>query len=251
MTRQKITLHKSKDGPRQLVGGHLTFTKQPTRSTMSDASLIMRSVYPFEPDLLTELDLVVQARTVDPGTVLIEPGQPMRYVPIVLAGRIKIIRPDENSGELLLYYLNPADSCALSMGSLLSGEASPIMAIVEEKAQILMIPVEQAERWMGQYTSWRKFVFQTYQKRFDNLLQTLDWVAFRQLDERLLAYLHQKAALVGGRHLYVTHETIARDLHTSREVISRLLKQLERRGWVSIARNKISLTSPSLQQPTV
>ena len=161
----------------------------------------------------------------------------------MLEGSIKIIRPDEDSGELLLYYLNSADSCALSMSSLLSGEVSPIMAVVEEKAQILMIPVEQAESWLGQYASWRKFVFQTYQKRFDNLLQTLDWIAFRQLDERLLAYLNQKATLVGGRHLYVTHEHIARDLHTSREVISRLLKQLERRGWVRISRNKISLHS--------
>lgn len=207
----------------------------------------VRSVYPFEPDLLVELYLVAHLRTVDAGTVLMEPGQPIRYVPIVLEGSIKIIRPDEDSGELLLYYLHPADSCALSMGSLLSGEASPILAIVEEKARILMIPVERAESWLGQYASWRKFVFQTYQKRFDNLLQTLDWVAFRQLDERLLAYLNQKAALTGGRHVYVTHEHIARDLHTSREVVSRLLKQLERRGWVTVARNKISLHSQRLQ----
>ncbi|GAB3795652.1 Crp/Fnr family transcriptional regulator [Spirosoma humi] len=213
---------------------------------MPAVSLTVRSVYPFEPDLLAELDLVAQFRTVDAGTVLIEPGQPMQYVPIVLDGSVKIIRPDENSGELLLYYLNPADSCALSMSSLLSGDGSPILAVVEEKAKILMIPVAQAESWLGRYASWRKFVFQTYQKRFDNLLQTLDWVAFRQLDERLLAYLNQKATLAGGRHLYVTHETIARDLHTSREVISRLLKQLERRGWVTVARNKISLPS---QQP--
>ncbi|RYF60759.1 MAG: Crp/Fnr family transcriptional regulator [Cytophagaceae bacterium] len=213
---------------------------------MPDISLTIRSVYAFEPDLLAELDVISHFRTVDAGAVLMEPGQPMQYVPIVLTGSIRITRPDEDSGELLLYYLNAADSCALSMSSLLSGEASPILAVVEEKAQILMIPVERAESWLGQYASWRKFVFQTYQKRFDNLLQTLDGVAFRQLDERLLAYLNQKASLVGGRHVYITHENIARDLHTSREVVSRLLKQLERRGWVSIARNKISLHSQHL-----
>ncbi|GAB3771170.1 Crp/Fnr family transcriptional regulator [Spirosoma horti] len=214
---------------------------------MLDIPLAVRSVHPFEPDLLAELELVAHLRAADTGTVLMEPGQPMRYIPIVLKGSIKIVRPDEDSGELLLYYLNPADSCALSMSSLLSGEDSPILAIVEEKAHILMIPAERAESWLGRYASWRKFVFQTYQKRFDNLLQTLDWVAFRQLDERLLAYLNQKAAHAGGRHVYITHETIARDLHTSREVISRLLKQLERRGWVTIARNKISLHSQQLQ----
>ncbi len=208
---------------------------------MIKTALASRLLYPFEPALLDQLEQVAQLRTVESGTVLMEPGQPIRHVPIVLEGSIKIMRPDEDAGELLLYYLNPTDSCALSISSLLSGETSPILAVVEERAQILMIPVEHAEVWMGQYTSWRKFVFQTYQKRFDNLLQTLDLVAFRQMDERLLTYLNQKVQLTGGRHLYITHEDIAHDLNTSREVISRLLKQLERLGRVSLARNKISL----------
>lgn len=199
--------------------------------------------FPFEPDLLTAINETGQLRTIEAGTVLMEPGLPMLYIPIVLSGSVKIMRPDEDAGELLLYYLNPADSCALSMSSLLSGEASSILAVVEEKAQILMIPVERAEDWMGRYPTWRQFVFHTYQKRFDDLLQTLDSVAFRQLDERLLTYLNQKATLAGGRHLYITHETIARDLNTSREVISRLLKQLEKRGHVQLSRNKISLVS--------
>ncbi len=198
-------------------------------------------LFPFEPELLAELDAVAQVRQFDAGTVLMEPGQPMLYIPIVLSGSIKIMRPDDDAGELLLYYLNPSDSCALSISSVLSGDTSPILAVVEERADVLMIPIKSAEDWMGRYDSWRQFVFQTYQKRFDDLLQTLDSVAFRQLDERLLAYLDQKAQLAGGRHLYLTHEDIARDLNTSREVISRLLKQLERLGRVSLSRNKISL----------
>ncbi len=198
-------------------------------------------LFPFEPELLAELSAVAQVRQFETGAVLMEPGQPMLYVPIVLSGSIKIMRPDDDAGELLLYYLNPSDSCALSISSMLSGDTSPVLAIVEERAEVLMVPIERAEDWMGRYASWRRFVFETYQKRFDNLLQTLDSVAFRQLDERLLAYLDQKAQLAGGRHLYLTHEDIARDLHTSREVISRLLKQLERLGRVSLSRNKISL----------
>ena len=208
--------------------------------------LATRLDYPFEPALLAQLEQVAQLRTVEPGTVMMEPGQAIRYVPIVLEGSVKIMRPDEDAGELLLYYLNPTDACALSISSLLSGETSPILAIVEERAQILMIPVEYAERWMGQYPGWRKFVFQTYWKRFDNLLQTLDLVAFRQLDERLLTYLSQKAKLARGHHIYITHEDIAHDLHTSREVISRLLKQLERLGQISLSRNKISLLTRQL-----
>ena len=208
---------------------------------MVHATLATRLTFPFEPNLLAEIEQVATLRISETGTILMEPGQPIRYVPIVLEGSVKIMRPDEDAGELLLYYLNPTDACALSISSLLSGEVSPILAIVEERAQILMIPIQSTESWMGQYPSWRKFVFQTYQKRFDNLLYTLDLVAFRQLDERLLVYLAQKVQLTGGHHLYMTHDDIAYDLNTSREVISRLLKQLERRGQVSLSRNKISL----------
>ena len=214
---------------------------------MVNTPLTTRLTYPFEPALLAQIEQVAQLRTVEPGTVMMEPGQAIRHVPIVLEGSVKIMRPNEDAGELLLYYLNPTDSCALSISGLLSGENSPILAIVEEWAQILMIPVEYAESWMGQYPSWRKFVFQTYQKRFDNLLQIFDLVAFRQLDERLLTYLARKVQLTGGHHLYITHEDIAYDLNTSREVISRLLKQLERLGRVSLARNKISLLPKQLR----
>lgn len=205
--------------------------------------LTARLTYPFETALLTELEQVARVLTVDAGEVLMQPGQPIHYVPIVLEGSIKIMRPADDAGELLLYYLNPADSCALSLSSLLNGENSPILAVVEEKAQVLMVPVAWADDWMSRYATWRAFVFQTYQKRFDNLLQTLDSVAFRQLDERLLTYLAQKSQQTGGRHLYITHEDIARDLNTSREVISRLLKQLERLGRVNLSRNKISLVN--------
>jgi CRP/FNR family transcriptional regulator, anaerobic regulatory protein len=198
----------------------------------------------FEPALLAELEQVAQHRTAEAGDVLMEPGQVIRYVPIVLKGTIKIMRPDDEGHELLLYYLNASDSCALSLSSLLTGETSPIRAVADDKSELLMVPVERANAWMGQYASWRTFVFQTYQRRFDDLLGTLDAVAFRQLDERLVAYLDGRAKLVGGRHLYLTHDEIARDLNTSREVISRLLKQLEKLGRIRLTRNKISLVVP-------
>ncbi len=201
----------------------------------------------FEPALLTEMEQLASIRTAKPGTILMEAGLPVRFVPIVLQGAIKILRPgtDLGEGEMLLYYLNPSDSCALSFTSLFTGQLSQIRAIVEEKAQVLMIPVEVADDWMSRYPRWRAFVFQTYQKRFDSLLETLDSVAFRQMDERLLTYLHRRMALTASHSLYTTHEDIARDLNTSREVISRLLKQLEKRAIVRLARNKITLiTAP-------
>ncbi len=194
----------------------------------------------FSPALLAEIKAVARPHQFRQGDVLIEPGQPMRYIPIVLSGSIKILRPDGDS-EVLLYYLRATDACALSVSSLLTNEQRSIRAIADEPTQVLMIPARQAQEWLGRFADWRQFIFQTYQKRFDDLLDTFDSVAFSQLDERLIAYLNRKAALVGGRHLYLTHDEIARDLNTSREGISRLLKQLERRGAVLLARNKISL----------
>ncbi len=197
----------------------------------------------FSPALLSEIKAVARPHQFRQGDVLIEPGQPMAYIPIVLSGCIKILRPDGDS-EVLLYYLRATDACALSVSSLLTNEQRSIRAIADEPTQVLMIPARQAQEWLGQFADWRQFIFQTYQKRFDDLLDTFDSVAFSQLDERLVAYLNRKAALVGGRHLYLTHDEIARDLNTSREGISRLLKQLERRGQVLLARNKISLLTP-------
>lgn len=201
----------------------------------------------FEPALLTELEQLASIRVAEPGEVLMALGLPVRFVPIVLQGSIKILRPDTDpdKGEMLLYYLNPSDSCALSFNSLLTGQLSQIRAVVEEKARVLMIPVEVADDWMSRYPRWRAFVFQTYQKRFDSLLETLDSVAFRQMDERLLAYLHRRMALTDSHTLYTTHEAIAHDLNTSREVVSRLLRQLEKRDMVRVARNKITLVTAS------
>lgn len=200
----------------------------------------------FNAALLAEIARVGILRTVEAGTILMQPGDLMLFVPIVLNGSIKILRPNtetDGTGEILLYYLNANDACALSFSSVLTGQTSQIIAVADEKTTLFMVPTDCVDAWMGQFADWRAFIFQTYQKRFDGLLQTFDSVAFQQMDERLLAYLNHRAELTGGRHLYTTHEAIAQDLNTSREVISRLLKQLERLGKVVLARNKISLVS--------
>ncbi len=200
----------------------------------------------FNEALLAEIARVSLLRTVEAGTVLMQPGDPILFVPIVLTGSIKILRPStetDGTGEILLYYLNASDACALSFSSVLTGHTSQIVAVADEKTTLFMVPASHADAWMSQFADWRAFVFQTYQKRFDNLLHTFDSIAFRQMDERLMAYLHNRAELTGGRNLYTTHEAIAQDLNTSREVISRLLKQLERLGTVTLSRNKISLVA--------
>lgn len=197
----------------------------------------------FEYKLLEEIAQVGQFKTAAVGSYLIRPGEFIRSVPIITTGSVKIMRPDQEGREALLYYLGGLDACAMSLTCCLSNKPSEITAIVEEETELIAVPVSKVDEWMCRYTSWKQFVFQTYQKRFDNLLETIDEVIFHKLDERLLTYLQKKVASCQCTVFAITHEEIAQEMATSREVISRLLKQLEKRGQLKLMRNKIAMLS--------
>jgi CRP/FNR family transcriptional regulator len=177
------------------------------------------------------------------GEEIIRPGQYIKAIPLILKGSVKIMREDNDGKELLLYYLGENDSCAMSLTCCLSLRKSEVKAIAEEKTDMLMIPVEYVEKWMEKYPSWKSFVFGTYQKRFEEMLNAIDSIAFKKMVERLLEYLERKKNTLKTKELIITHEEIANDIGTSREVISRLLKQLERMGEIKLYRNKIELLS--------
>ncbi len=200
----------------------------------------------FEYKLLEELAEVGQVKTAPVGAYLIRPGEFIRSVPIIISGSVKIMRSDKEGREALLYYLGGLDACAMSLTCCLGNKQSEITAIVEEVTEVITIPVEKVDEWMCRYSSWKQFVFQTYQKRFDNLLETIDEVIFHKLDERLLTYLQKKVTSCQCDVLSITHEEIAHEMATSREVISRLLKQLEKGGQIKLMRNKISILQPTV-----
>ncbi|MBC3787025.1 Crp/Fnr family transcriptional regulator [Spirosoma utsteinense] len=195
----------------------------------------------FELALLDELVRYSQFKQVPVGAYLIRPGEYIRSVPFILNGSVKIMRPDKEGREVLLYYLGELDTCAMSLTCCLGSKQSEVTAIAEEETELIAIPVEKVDEWMCRFPTWKQFVFQTYQKRFDNLLATIDEVVFHKLDERLLTYLHKKTESCQCRVLTVTHEEIAQEMATSREVISRLLKQLEKNGQIQLMRNKIEI----------
>ncbi|MBO0952174.1 Crp/Fnr family transcriptional regulator [Fibrella forsythiae] len=195
----------------------------------------------FEYALLQELAEVGRHKLAPAGSYLIRPGEFIRSVPIILRGSVKIMRPDQEGREALLYYLGGLDACAMSLTCCMGSKQSEITAVVDEETELIAIPVANVDSWLCQYASWKQFVFQTYQKRFNNLLATVDEVIFHKLDERLLTYLHKKQQHCQCTVLAITHEEIAQDLATSREVISRLLKQLERAGRLTLMRNRITL----------
>ncbi len=195
----------------------------------------------FEFELLQELAQVGTYTTIDEGHVLMHVGGYIRSVPIILSGSIKILRPDNEGREALLYYLGGMDSCAMSLTCCLGHKRSEIQAVAEEKTTLISVPIEKVEEWMTRYNSWKQFVFMTYQKRFEDLLITIDQIAFHKLDDRLLMLLKKKAKACDCKVLVTTHEELANELATSREVVSRLLKQLEKINKVKLSRNKIEL----------
>ncbi len=195
----------------------------------------------FEPKLLEEIAQVGAHKVVTEGVYLIRPGEYISSVPIIIKGSVKIMRSDQEGREALLYYLNGVETCAMSLTCSMGSRKSEITAIVEEDTELIAVPVQKVDDWLCRYTTWKEFVFQTYQKRFDNLLHTIDEMFFHKLDERLLLYLKKKTDSCQCDVLSITHDEIAQELVTSREVISRLLKQMEKSGQVKLMRNKIAI----------
>ena len=195
----------------------------------------------FEEALLEEITRVGTLREVPADFELMDIGEPIKGVPLMLSGAIKISREDINGDELLLYYLEEGDSCAITMGWEMGQQKSQIRAVTELPSQLIMVPLNAVEDWSSRFPSWRKFIFQSYHKRMEELLATVDSIAFDQLEKRLWAYLVEKKRITKMNTLSITHQTIAQEMHSSRVVISRLLKRLEVDQKIRLHRNAIEL----------
>lgn len=180
-----------------------------------------------------------QFSTFEPGETLMKPGQFVKAVPLVLEGSIKIMRMDEEGKELFLYYLETGETCALSLTCCSAARPSEIKAVVEEKVTVLFIPIQVHEQLTDEFKQWKDFVSSTYQHRFQEMLVVLDAVAFKKMDERLMNYIVTKMKQLKTNELHTTHQEVANELGTAREVISRLLKQLEKKKWIELGRNVI------------
>jgi CRP/FNR family transcriptional regulator len=195
----------------------------------------------FEDALLAEIDQVGVFKEIPAGEILIDIGSYVRYIPLLLSGAIKILREDKEGDELLLYFLEKGDTCAVTLSCCMGQTKSDIRAVAEVDTQLIMIPIQKMEEWITTYKSWRDFAFQSYQNRLQEMLVAIDGIAFLNLDKRLLKYLHEKAKINQGNEIQITHQEIAYELHTSRVVISRLLKKLEKIGEIELHRNNIKV----------
>lgn len=197
--------------------------------------------YLFEEELLLEINKVGIYKDIPQGYKLIDIGDYIKSMPLLVSGAIKILREDENGDELLLYFLERGDTCAMTLSCCLGQSKSEIIAVAETHTQLIMVPVQKMEEWLGKYKSWQRFILQSYHDRMTELLQAVDTIAFLKMDERLFKYLKDKAMVNHDDVVHVTHEQIAQDLHTSRVVISRLLKKLSLSGKIELQRNNIKV----------
>ncbi|MDA9967902.1 Crp/Fnr family transcriptional regulator [Salibacteraceae bacterium] len=195
----------------------------------------------FEKSLQEELQQEAQIRNFNEGDIIIEIDQYIKSIPIVISGTVKVIREDEEGNELFLYYVNAGSTCAMSLTCCMRDQQSQIRVIAEEPVELMVVPVKKMDQWMMQYRSWKDFVMQSYSSRFEELLHTIDLIAFHHMDDRLVSYLEKKALVHDSRTLNIKHQEIAIELSSSREAVSRLLKKLELMGKVKLHRNRIEL----------
>lgn len=191
--------------------------------------------------LLNDLEVVATFKEVKKGDLLMDVGSYIKFMPLVISGLIKVMREDDQGHEILLYYLESGNTCAMSMNCCMKIEKSSIRAIAEEDSKIIMIPVEYVDDWVSKHRQWKEFVLNTYSNRFDELLTAIDIFAFKKMDERLYKYLKKRTELLGEKAAQITHQEIAFELNTSREVVSRLLKKLEQNGLINVSKSGIKL----------
>jgi len=197
--------------------------------------------YLFEDELLSEIVHEGSIKNVPKGAMLMDIDDSITHMPLLLEGAIKVLREDDAGDELLLYFLEQGDTCAMTFSCCMGKNKSEIRAVAESDSQLLMIPIEKMETWMSKYKSWQSYILDSYHTRMMELLEMVDTLAFLRMDERLLKHLQDKAKVTHNDTIKTTHQEIAYDLHTSRVVISRLLKKLEKEGKIEMHRNHIKV----------
>lgn len=206
----------------------------------SDVARTLKKVG-FEEKLVEEIIQLGRLKKVKAHNTVISPGSKNDEIPIVLSGLLMVMTKDEHGNELFLYNLEGGQTCAMSITCCLEGKKNAFYVVAEEDSELWMVPMAYMDSWIQKYLSFRKFVFRSYQTRFDELLSAVDSMAFMKMDERLYKYLLDKKQVTGSYVIAKTHQQIANELNTSRVVVSRLLKQLEREDKIEQKRNRIEI----------
>ncbi|MFN2379217.1 MAG: Crp/Fnr family transcriptional regulator [Bacteroidales bacterium] len=203
----------------------------------------IRKRLPFlEETLITELAYAATAREVEAGDSLLGEGDYIKWVPLVLDGSLTVTRNGENGGEFLLYYINPGELCSMSLTCCMRLQKSSIVIVADTDATVLMIPVDRLEAWMMKFRSWKEYMMYSYRQRFEELVSTIDALAFMNMEERVERFFRERYSATGSFIYTGKHQDIAGSLNSSREVISRILKRMENDGIIKLGRNRIDFS---------
>jgi CRP/FNR family transcriptional regulator len=197
----------------------------------------------FENKLVEEILGFAEVIEIKEGDIIMDYGKKVRFLPIIVNGTIRVMRKDEEGREIILYYLTNNESCAMAYACCMEAKLSEVKAVAEDNVELIKIPHEKLDEWLMKYPSWKIYIFKSFTLRFNELLRSLESIAFHKLDERLINYLKNKSKLSGKSSLQLSHNQIAEEMGTSRVVISRLLKQLENDKKLILYRNEIKLLS--------
>lgn len=208
---------------------------------MDKALLLEKYGHILDENLIEEISKIGLLQSFEKNDIIIDIGETLKFIPLLLSGHIKILREDNEGNELLIYFLEAGETCTMSLTCCMGTSKSKIRAVAEKESTLIMVPVQNMLEWFNNNESWRIFILESYQMRFDEMLDAIDNIAFMKMDERLYKYLLNKSQLNNSKSIIVKHQDIAEDLHTSRVVISRLLKQLENEHKIKLSRNKIEL----------
>ena len=195
----------------------------------------------FEDELISEICHNGQLRQYDVDEMVVDIDERVDTLPLIVSGSLKILTEDEEGKELLLYYLELGDTCAVTLNCASKATKSKIRAVTESKTEILFVPMSKVDDWMSRYRSWRNFILETYNYRLNEMLAAIDTLAFHNMEERVYKYLRDKAMVTGTQEITATHFQIANDLHSSRVVISRILSKLEQDGLIEHGRNWVKI----------
>ena len=216
---------------------------------MESGDLIKKTLPFLEKDLINELSGVSKLQSLDVGESIVDEGEYIKAFPIVIAGTIRVVRLAEDGNELLLYFLKQGEICAMALTCCMGLQKSNIRMTAEEESIIILVPVDNPEKWMSDYRTWKEFMMYSIRKRFDELLDTIDSIAFMRLDERLIRFFEERYSSTGKTVFSGTHYDIAIQLNTSREIISRLLRKLVQKNLVVTERNSVDYTAIVKKEP--
>ncbi|MEA1850556.1 MULTISPECIES: Crp/Fnr family transcriptional regulator [Chryseobacterium] len=202
---------------------------------------VLSSEFTSSPELVEKLYQYGITKTYHEGDIILDENSSIRSIPIVMKGMLKVIRTEEDGREILLYYIKAGESCIMSFLGGMHNEKSIVKAEVEEDTEILFLPIDKVSLFIKEYPEWLDYIFRLYHKRFEELLDIINAIAFKKVDERLLNLLHKKSEILNSKTIIITHEQLANELGTARVVVSRLLKQLEDAGKLQLGRNKITI----------